>query len=194
LPIKRARQAGNLPLDLPAGKKVLHVGCGTAPLPDDYSGFTEVRLDINPEVKPDIVGSITSIPMNSEGFDAVYSSHNLEHLHASEVEVALQEFRRMLKPGGEVRIEVPDVEAVAEEIPKIGINGVLYQSQSGPITAADVLYGYHVAIDAGNKFYEHKTGFTQNSLEQSLLSASFTDVRVDRNRDNYALVAYAIKA
>ncbi|WP_035640085.1 methyltransferase domain-containing protein, partial [Bradyrhizobium sp. ORS 375] len=44
--------------------------------------WEEVRLDIDPEVKPDIVGSITELDASfaAQSFDAVWSSHVLEHL------------------------------------------------------------------------------------------------------------------
>jgi hypothetical protein len=61
---------------------VLHVGCGECEeLHPTFRapGWREVRLDIDPEVQPDIVASIVSMPMVPSGsVDAVYSSHNLE--------------------------------------------------------------------------------------------------------------------
>lgn len=194
LPMKRAMQAGTVPLNLPTEKKkVLHVGCGTAKLPEKFKDYSEVRLDIDPAVKPDVVGSITSIPLHSEGFDDLYSSHNLEHLQAAEVEIALQEFRRLLKPGGKVWIDVPDVAAVAKAIPSVGLDGVLYQAPCGPITAADVLYGYHVSIAAGNNFMAHRTGFTQQTLHKALADAGFGSIDVRSAESEYALYAQAVK-
>jgi predicted SAM-dependent methyltransferase len=35
----------------------------------------------------------------SESVDAIFSSHNIEHLYPHEVPVALAEFIRVLKPG-----------------------------------------------------------------------------------------------
>ena len=61
----------------------------------------ELRLDIDPSVGPDVVGTMTDMAeVISESVDAIFSSHNLEHLEAHEVPVALQEFRRVLKPDG----------------------------------------------------------------------------------------------
>ena len=61
-------------------KVLLHAGCGTEPLPTRFSGFTEIRLDIDFAAKPDIVASITKIPMGDAAVEVVFSSHNLEHL------------------------------------------------------------------------------------------------------------------
>jgi predicted SAM-dependent methyltransferase len=77
--------------------------------------WEEVRLDINPDVKPDVVGSIIDMRnvIADASFDAVWSSHNLEHLYAHEVRPALREFRRILKRDGFALITTPDLEMVA---------------------------------------------------------------------------------
>jgi len=175
-------------------KHVLHVGCGGTPLPaGQFDGCQEIRLDIDPAVNPDVVGSITDIPLLSETVDVVYSAHNLEHVADHEVPLALSEFYRVLKHGGRVVLEVPDVQAVAEAIPRIGLNGVLYQSPGGPISPADVLYGWRKAVAGGNGFYAHKTGFTKETLETSLAKAQFRNVTVVRHAESFALVATGVR-
>lgn len=171
----------------------LHVGCGGAKLPDRFAGCEEIRLDIDENVKPDIVGSITDIPLQNGTVDVVYSSHNLEHLAESEVPLALSEFYRVLKRGGRVELEMPDVQSVAEAIPKIGLHGKLYDAPCGPITPADVLYGLRSAVAAGNHFYAHKSGFTKETLEETLVKAQFKDVNVVRYAQSFALAAHATR-
>ena len=70
-------------------RRVLHVGCGH-PNPRKLHvtfrepGWTEVRLDIDPKVKPDIVGTMTQMDeVADSSVDAVWSSHNIEHLYAN---------------------------------------------------------------------------------------------------------------
>ena len=63
------------------------------------AAWREIRLDIDAGHRPDIVGSLTDMSgIVSGSVDAVYSCHNLEHLHAHEVPVALREFLRVLTP------------------------------------------------------------------------------------------------
>ena len=80
----------------PGPKKLLHVGCGPKhPLPAFLTGdeWQEIRLDIDPNVKPDIIASITHMAaVDNASVDGVYSSHNLEHLFAHEVPIRWANF------------------------------------------------------------------------------------------------------
>jgi len=121
-------------------KKVLHVGCGQATIatmtPGFQSGWEEVRFDINPEVRPDIVGTITDMAaVPTASVDALYSSHNIEHVYAYQVGQVLREFRRVLKPDGFVVVACPDIETVAGFVAQGKLTEPLYVSPSGPITA-----------------------------------------------------------
>ena len=173
----RTQQAGS------SQKKVLHVGCGPANplnLHERYRGreWSEVRLDIDPGVKPDIVASLTDMSeVPSASFDAVWSSHNLEHLYAHEVPLALAEFQRVLKKNGQVLVTMPDLEQVAHFIVADKLEDVVYVSPAGPITALDCLYGHSGMVGTGNHFMAHKTGFTATSLRTHLQKAGFAGIR-----------------
>jgi SAM-dependent methyltransferase len=103
-----------------AEKKLLHVGCGPAnpgKLPVLFRGsdWREVRLDIDAACKPDIVASMTSMSdVETGSYDAVFSSHNLEHLYPHEVSLALKEFHRVLASDGFALIALPGLQSVAE--------------------------------------------------------------------------------
>lgn len=174
-------------------KVVLHVGCGRASLPDMFKeGWREIRLDIDPSVKPDVISDITNMRLiASDSIDAVYSAHNLEHLYFYQVPLALGEFYRVLKRGGFLFITLPDLQEVAKAVAEGRLEEKLYDSQVGPISAIDVLYGYRVAIKGGNTAMAHKTGFTEKTLSDKLAKAGF---KVDYVfRENYALWAKAIR-
>ena len=53
------------------------------------------------------------LPFADGRFDVVYHSHTLEHLEQREGERLLQECRRVLAPGGVLRVVVPDLEQIA---------------------------------------------------------------------------------
>ena len=77
-------------------KNLLHVGCGAyhpLKLPRDLfpeTDWKEIPVDIDPVIHLDVVASITATPMISDAScDGVFSSHNLEHVYAHEVPIAL---------------------------------------------------------------------------------------------------------
>lgn len=180
---------------MPAARKVLHVGCGSAgreKLPQPFKGgqWREVRLDINPKVKPDIVASMTSMPMVASGsMDGVFSSHNLEHLYHHQIAEALGEFRRVMKQGGMLVITLPDLQAVAAYIADGRLENALYQSSAGAISPIDILYGFRRDVEKGNHFMAHKTGFTAVSLANHLKQAGFCNIVIQREWVNLWAVA-----
>ncbi|MFI4861067.1 MAG: class I SAM-dependent methyltransferase [Phycisphaerales bacterium JB063] len=52
------------------------------------------------------------IPLDTNTADACYSSHILEHLRPSEATPFLAEQYRVLKPGGTIRVVIPDLETI----------------------------------------------------------------------------------
>ena len=169
-------------------KRVLHVGCGPLAgekLHESFRGpdWEEVRLDVNPAAHPDIVASITDMSMvPSASFDALYSSHNLEHLFAHEAPLALREFYRVLKPAGYALITLPDLQLAAQYIAEgREEEGVLFTNK-GPITPLDILYGFRPFL-AANPFMAHRFGWTAQTLEKALLGAGFAHVSVERDHE-----------
>jgi len=55
------------------------------------------------------------LPLLSESCDVVYSSHMLEHLDRSEANKFIKEAYRVLRPGGIIRIAVPDIKKQVEQ-------------------------------------------------------------------------------
>jgi len=157
----------------------LHIGCGQNRKARTTRAFNipqwqELRLDIDPAVAPDIVGSMTDMRAVADGsVDAIYSSHNIEHLYPHEVPLALAEFHRVLKPEGFAVVTCPDLQAVAELVAQDKLLQPAYQSPAGPIAPLDILYGHRPALARGNLFMAHRTGFTLNSLIQTFGAAGF---------------------
>jgi hypothetical protein len=59
------------------------------------------------------------LPFADASFDAVYCSHVLEHLSRAEGPALLARLRRVLRPGGIVRVAVPDLAAMARQYVEI---------------------------------------------------------------------------
>ena len=160
----------------------LHVGCGPKHKDQTTRGFREeqwkeTRLDIDVSVAPDLVGSMTdlsSIPDHS--FDALFSSHNIEHLYPHEVGVALEGFVRILKPDGFLVLTCPDLKTICQLVAEDKLTEPAYAAPSGPVSPLDVLYGFRPSMAAGNLYMAHRCGFTQKALVGTLRHHGFSTV------------------
>jgi predicted SAM-dependent methyltransferase len=170
-------------------KKLLHVGCGQKrkkDLPKMFQGddWQEIRLDISPNVQPDIVADIMDMsPVADESVEAVFSSHNIEHVYIHQVQTVLKEFYRVVRVGGAAFITCPDLQAIAFAIAQGNLEGKLYESPAGIITPLDIFYGHTASIARGEHYMAHKCGFTAETLGRRMQAAGFRDVIVERDKD-----------
>lgn len=130
----------------------LNVGAGSTEIP----GF--VPLDIQ-----DGTDVTEGLPYEDGSVAEIYCSHTLEHIHHSKTAWMMEEFARVLKPGGLLRIAVPDWSKI-EDQHKSGLMGdELYQAW---------VYG---SYDAPHD--RHLARFTSDSLVKAFCRAGFDDVR-----------------
>lgn len=87
--------------------KYLNLGCGSRHHPE------WINVDINPSA-PEVVryDLRRGIPFAEKSFEVVYHSHVLEHLHKTQAPFFLKECWRVLKPGGIIRVVVPNLEVI----------------------------------------------------------------------------------
>ena len=163
-------------------KSFLHVGCGPKRKAQTTKGFNtpdwqEIRLDIDPSAQPDVIGTMTDMSsVASESVDAIYSSHNIEHLYPHEVPLAFAEFLRVLKLNGFFVVTCPDLQSVCKLVAEDKLTEPAYTSPAGPITPLDILYGHRPSMARGNLFMAHRCGFTQKVLDATLRSCGFQAV------------------
>ena len=170
-----------------AARRVLNIGSGPRSIrkPNaifDSASWGEVRMDLDPGVKPDVIGSMIDMRehFTAQSFDAIWSSHSLEHLHSHEIPLALKEFHRVLKADGFALISCPDLETVMTLFLAHGSDHVVYQSPAGPITPLDMLFGHSPSIASGNRHMAHHSGLTADRLGGLLLAAGFSEVVTKR--------------
>ena len=71
-----------------------------------------VNIDVRPEVNPDLVDDVSKLEKIENGsVDYIYISHCLEHFTHWQALQALNRYKEVLKPGGLLRIAVPDIQA-----------------------------------------------------------------------------------
>ncbi len=142
----------------PDGKRLLHIGCG------DINDPAFINLDARPLphvhfVRQDF-SRLPMIPDNA--LDMVYMSHVLEHIPRGKLMQTLKEMERVLKPGGIIRISVPDFDCIVR----------LYEAADRdirPITPAlmggqDYAFNFHYCV------------FNLAYLTDQLTRAGFTSV------------------
>ena len=179
-------------------KTFLHVGCGPN-YKDKIKGFNnerwkEIMFDIDETVNPDIIGTLTDMNSVETGsMDAVYSSHNIEHIYPHEVPIALGEFYRVLRDDGLVVVKCPDLQRVCEAIVKDKLLDTLYDSPIGPISAIDIMYGNRKEISEGNEYMEKKVGFTYSVLNGAFAEAGFKTRYGGRSQNGWELTIVAFK-
>ena len=170
-------------------KSFLHVGCGFKRKDRTTKGFfnwNELRFDIDESVKPDLVGTMTDMSsVSSASVNAVFSSHNIEHLYPHEVPLALAEFLRVLSDDGFAVITCPDLRSVCALIAEDKLTEPAYTSPAGPITPLDILYGLRTSMAQGNMYMAHRCGFTQRVLTGTLQAAGFASVAAMSRKGPY---------
>lgn len=179
--------------------KLLHVGCGPKSKAHTTRGFnsdnwSEIRLDIDPGVAPDVTGTMTNMTaVESGSVDAVFSAHNIEHLYPHEVPLALSEFHRVLSDDGFAVITCPDLKSVCELIADDKLTDTAYVAPVGPIAPLDILYGHRPSMARGNLYMAHRCGFTQKVLTATLFAAGFRSIATACRPSSFDLWAIATK-
>lgn len=123
----------------------LNIGAGSTVLP----GFTAIDRKLGSEAYP--------LPYPDGAVDEIRASHILEHFTFADAQTALKEWVRVLKPGGRIRLAVPDLDAHdkadPDEWPFIILGG-----QTGP---DDI----------------HRSAWNENRLRAHMEAFGLTDVK-----------------
>jgi SAM-dependent methyltransferase len=103
------------------------------------------------------------LPFSDDVFEAALGSHVLEHLAPDEGDALLRELRRVLRPGGILRIAVPDLDAVIASYDPADPDGFLEGMLQGRTRS--------------RSRHRHWWHYNERSLGAALARAGFADVR-----------------
>ena len=104
--------------ELAEGSRLLDVGAGDAPYRELFAHLEYVTCDwentqYTPDIPSDLSGRADKIPAPDSSFDAILNTQVLEHV--PEPGLVLDEFSRVLRPGGVLWITAPLVWYLHEE-------------------------------------------------------------------------------
>ena len=140
-----------------------------------HLGGWEVKegwLIVNVEDRPgvDVRSSVTDLSMFPDGSAVeIYASHVYEHLgYQDELGKAFAEARRVLMPGGRLRISVPDMEVLCQ----LFLHPIAQQSANEQFKIMRMMMGGQI-----EPFDFHKVGFSFNILVALLKPHGFKDFR-----------------
>ena len=163
----------------------LHLGCGRRRL----LGY--INVDIDQHHEPDLVADVFKldagtkrisqneflrVAFDSESADIIYACHVLEHAGRHEYKAVLKRWHEVLKPGGTLRLSVPDLGKCFDE----------YCATSHRDDAMTKFLGFLYGGQRTEHDY-HKMGCDEASLTRDLIEAGFKDVRrYDRDKTEHA--------
>lgn len=162
-----AREDAPAPAPAPAEPLRLHIG-GMQPHPDWRI------VNVMPTPETDYVRSCTDLSSFADGSVAeIYASHVIEHLgYQSELPRALDEFFRVLRPDGTLRVSVPDLQTLC----RLFIDDSL--DLSARFHVMRIIYGGQV-----DRADFHYVGFDEGLLRAHLTRAGFTGIERVANFD-----------
>jgi predicted SAM-dependent methyltransferase len=135
----------------------LHLGCGWRNFGSDWihiDGGDYTHLEYH---------DITNLPYTDDVVDIIYASHVIEYFNQDEIKTVLTEWHRVLRPGGILRIAVPDFLKLMW----------VYQDTKDLNKILGPLFG---KMTMGNQTIYHKTVYDFNSLKNLLQSLGFCNI------------------
>ncbi|HVL67122.1 MAG TPA: class I SAM-dependent methyltransferase [Vicinamibacterales bacterium] len=131
---------------LPADARVLDAGCGEGVLVDEYAGrLAIVGIDASYASERVRRGSLTALPYGDGTFDRALCLDVLEHLSFEDQPKALAELFRVLKPGGELLVSVPNLAHLQSRV-QFALRGRLIRTASELKHPGDRPAGEYVAL------------------------------------------------
>lgn len=182
------------------GSIMLNIGCGT----DYKDGWINIdnnsddnieKLDLNWDLR-------NPLPFAENSVDFIFNEHFFEHLTVEEGQVVMKDLLRVLKPGGVIRIAMPDLE------------GVVHNYTSVPLDKDPVIKEFKFDfvqtraewMNMSFRWWGHKWLYDWEELQRRLKQAGYTKIKRCKlrtsahaelqkleTRDGSLLIAEAVK-
>lgn len=142
----------------------LNVGCGGRRL-EGYTGVDAVAE----RSAADIVARADAIPLPDSSVDEILAIHLWEHFYLWECETVISEWMRLLKPGGSLILELPNLIKCCQNVIKGRMVGGKHPDQLG-------MWGLWGDPRKSDSFMSHRWGWSPETLSQFLKEKGFSQV------------------
>jgi predicted SAM-dependent methyltransferase len=139
----------------PSMKTKLNICCGQMIL----DGF--INIDSYPSPDVDVVCDARELSYAENSVDEVVMFHAIEHFTLDDACMIIRKLFTMLRPGGTLIIEAPDVFKAVKNAP------------TGEFDAIKGIFGDIAELRKGKDGYQHKWGWTGALMQQEMASAGF---------------------
>lgn len=169
----------------PAARTKVQLGCG----PDERAGWLNIDYRPGGALGYDPTKGFLNfdlragLPLPDASAELIFSSHFFEHLRHEHATALMRECRRVLKPGGVARFQMPDYDkafkAYVERDPDVLAEYVGRHGLLNHMPAYARLWGDLISRSV-YEFYEHKYVWDVENLCVALREAGFTMAAADQ--------------
>ena len=149
------------------GAMKLNVCCGRRVL----DGWTNVDVEASPQAPhpPEILADARHIPLSDECADELMVIHGFEHFYRWECDVVIVEWKRLLKTGGLLVLELPDLIKCCQNV----LSGLMLGGKDPDQLGMWGLYG---DPREENPYMVHRWDWTPKSLRTFLKQHGFVNI------------------
>jgi len=142
----------------------IHLGSG-----DKYwPGFVNVDM-----IGGDVQSDVRKLIFEDNSADEIHAIHLFEHLHRMDADSALKEWKRALKPGGKLALELPCLDKVAAHI------------VSGNLDFTKTLFGLYGDVRLNRPEMLHQWCWSKSEIKKALEDGGYVGVEVSESFFHY---------
>lgn len=148
----------------------LNLGCGDKPMP----GYVNVDIaSSRKDRSPDVLSDLRDLSHFKDGVaDEIIAIHVIEHFYRWEIDALLKEWCRVLRPGGTLTLECPNIITACEELLR---NPAL--AKNADADGSEAMWPLYGDPSWHDPLMVHRWGYTPDSLEEVMSQVGLIKIR-----------------